>query len=554
MNKIKSYFAAAALLLAGLTSCSSEQMATSTAQQSGKSGSTKVTVKVNTGNTAVKTRAEAGSTGTLAGADRENAITSLYAVVYKDKNSSYAYHGTYVCTAEATAGEYTFDVEEGGVYYMYLVANPTADLITILNNGSNQIDSEADLYASIVAPAHGPTADITTVTNFVMTSPRTQIDVDGTNDTVVNGDGSGIELTRLAARFDIDATALNIANADPKKETSFQITKVTMNTRYTQSDLMRGSSRGLAMTGLTSVSDVEFSGFTTLADYIPADNSYWKGAIYSCENYDTANPTVLTIEGVYKHGENAALNVTQDVVFRDIVRDGSGNITSNDVIQILRNHLYKVVLTPKYDNGSLVFDEIGYRIQVADWQTGETVVFAGDANLTAQSTPSFTVTGALSVSGTEADGVTNPTLIYTGVDDHSVYLKVTSNTTGTMLECPTFDSTKYGLVASETTNDADGNLVETYKIDIDGDVALNTDYTFTLSNAINTSLSKTFVLKTRPKLPLEYVAEGNVKSNAAVGSVWELDMTNDPLNFYYFNYAHTVQHFGKAGGCNNSCR
>ena len=246
--------------------------------------------------------------------------------------------------------------------------------------------------------------------------------------------------------------------------------------------------------------------------------------------------------------------MTQDVVFRDIVRDGSGNITSNDVIQILRNHLYKVVLTPKYDNGSLVFDEIGYRIQVADWQTGETVVFAGDANLTAQSTPSFTVTGALSVSGTEADGVTNPTLIYTGVDDHSVYLKVTSNTTGTMLECPTFDSTKYGLVASETTNDADGNLVETYKIDIDGDVALNTDYTFTLSNAINTSLSKTFVLKTRPKLPLEYVAEGNVKSNAAVGSVWELDMTNDPLNFYYFNYAHTVQHFGKAGGCNNSCR
>ena len=227
---------------------------------------------------------------------------------------------------------------------------------------------------------------------------------------------------------------------------------------------------------------------------------------------------------MYKHGENQALNVSQQVVFRDIQRDGSGNITSQDVIPIERNHLYKVILTPKYDNGALEFDEIDYAIQVADWQTGETIVFAGDANLTAQSTPSFTVQNALTVSGgTGTNGLTNPTLIYTGIDDHSIYLTVTSNTTGTMLECSTFPSNQYGLVSSSTTNDADGNLVETYKIDIDENIGIATDYTFTLSNAINTSLARTFVLKKRPKLPIEYFADGNVRAANNTG-VWSFSM------------------------------
>ena len=230
----------------------------------------------------------------------------------------------------------------------------------------------------------------------------------------------------------------------------------------------------------------------------------------TCENYDTSNPTILTIEGVYKHGENQALNVSQQVVFRDVVRDGSGNITSQDVIPLQRNHLYKVVLTLKYNLGALEFEKIDYAIQVVDWQNGETIKFTGDANLTHQSTPSFTVRNAVSVSGTESDGVTNPTLLYAGIDDHSIYLIVTSEMTGTMLECPTFPSTQYGLVSSATTNDANGNLVETYKIDIDNNISFATDYTFTLSNAINTSLARTFVLKRRPKLPLEYMAETNL--------------------------------------------
>ena len=220
----------------------------------------------------------------------------------------------------------------------------------------------------------------------------------------------------------------------------------------------------------------------------------------TCENYDTTNPTILTIEGVYKHGENQALNVSQQVVFRDIQRDGSGNITSQDVIPIERNNLYKVILTPKYDNGALEFDEIDYAIQVADWQTGETIVFAGNSNLTAQSTPSFTVTNASSISGTEADGVTNPTLVISGIEDHSIYLTVTSTTTGTMLSCPTFPSNQYGLVSSATTNDAEGNLVETYKIDIDANISRFEAYTFTLSNAINTNLAKAFVLRKEPVL------------------------------------------------------
>ncbi len=232
---------------------------------------------------------------------------------------------------------------------------------------------------------------------------------------------------------------------------------------------------------------------------------------HSCENYDTTDPTVLTIEGVYKHGENQALNVSQQVVFRNVVRDNSGNITSQDIIPIQRNHLYKVTLTPKYNNGALVFGEMNYAIQVNDWQTGETLVFAGDDNLTAQSTPSFTVTNASAVvGGTGTDGKTNPTLIYSGVDEHSIYLTVTSATTGTMLESATFPSNQYGPVSNSTTNDANGNLVETYKIDIDDNITLLAEHTFTLSNAINTNLKRTFVLKKKPRVPLEYVSESYV--------------------------------------------
>ena len=189
-------------------------------------------------------------------------------------------------------------------------------------------------------------------------------------------------------------------------------------------------------------------------------------------------------------------------MFRDVQKDEDTGDTSQDVIKLQRNHLYKVVLSPKYELGNLNFKELSYSFQVIDWQSGETLKFfdkqGEEAKLTKQSTPSFVVEGAISVTGTEGDGKTNPTIVYTGIEDHSIYLKVTSNTTGTMLESSTFGSTKYGLVASETTNDADGNLVETYKIDIDDDVALATDYVFTLKNAINTGLSKTFTLRKAP--------------------------------------------------------
>ncbi|MBQ6309864.1 MAG: hypothetical protein IJK82_08670, partial [Prevotella sp.] len=293
MNKIKNYMAVAALLLAGFTSCAVEQDSASGQNASGKG--TKVTIKINNGASAT-TRATAGSTGTLTGADRENQITYLYAVLYKDKNSSYAYYKTFACTHNTDPGhenEYTFNVEDeaaGGVYYMYLIANPTTALKAVLDadNSGNNIDTEEDLHSYVVTPVLGPAPDITTVEDFVMTSPRTQIDMKGNAETVVDGGGTGIVLTRLAVRIDIDATALNITNADAAKSTTFEITKVTMNTRYTESDLMRGGSNGLSMGMLATASNVEFSGFTAVSDYIETNNKYWKGAIYSCENYDTS--------------------------------------------------------------------------------------------------------------------------------------------------------------------------------------------------------------------------------------------------------------------------
>ena len=251
---------------------------------------------------------------------------------------------------------------------------------------------------------------------------------------------------------------------------------------------------------------------------------------------------------MYKHGENQALNVSQQVVFRDVVRDGSGNITSQDVIPLQRNHLYKVVLTPKYNLGALEFEKIDYAIQVVDWQNGETVKFTGDANLTHQSRPNFTVTNAIAISGTEADGVTNPTLVCAGIDDHSIYLTVTSETTGTMLESTTFPSTQYGLVSSATTNDGNGNLVETYKIDIDDNIAMVAEYTFTLSNAINTSLSRTFVLKKRPKLPLEYMAVGNIRSLTQTDGYWIIDNEVNAYSSAFFNWSTASANFGTDDG------
>ena len=518
MKKIYSFLTVAALLLAGFTSCAVDQDGT-TPQNTTPGYGTKVTIKINNG-AAAKTRATAGTASTLTGADRENQITNLYAVLYKDKNSSYAYYKTFACTQDATnTDEYTFDVEDeaaGGVYYMYLIANPTTELKTVFDNdnagaSANSIDTEADLYAFTVTPVLGPTADdtdntknnINKVTDFVMTSPRVQLDMAGDEETVVGGT-DGITLTRLAARFDIDATALNITNADPSKETTFQITKVTMNKRYTESDLIRGGIRGISMahpttasTDLASSANVEFDKFLTEANYIDADGKYWYGAIYSCENYDTTDPVALTIEGVYKHGENQALTVSQNVVFKDIQRDGSGNITSQDIIPIQRNHLYKVILTPKYNNGALVFDAIDYAIQVNDWQTGETLVFAGDDKLTATAIPDFVVEGAVySSTELEYDGVHNPNRVTAGVMEKTFRVIVTSPTTGTMLECPEFDSTKgsYGLVS--TSNDANGKLVETYEIHVNENVLANhKTFTFRINNAINTAYARTFVLR-----------------------------------------------------------
>ena len=117
-----------------------------------------------------------------------------------------------------------------------------------------------------------------------------------------------------------------------------------------------------------------------------------------------------------------------------------------------------------------------------------------------------------------------------------------------MMECPDFDITKgsYGLI--NTTNDANGNLVETYQININANALLDASYTFKINNAINTAQAREFVLTQRPKLPLEYVAEGDIKSSAAVDGVWELDMTHTRNNCWAFSLGSTVANFGRAGG------
>ena len=64
------------------------------------------------------------------------------------------------------------------------------------------------------------------------------------------------------------------------------------------------------------------------------------------------------------------------------------------------------------------------------------------------------------------------------------------------MECPEFDSTKgsYGLVSR--SNDADGNLVETYEINVNENVLTNhKTFTFSINNAINTEYARTFVLR-----------------------------------------------------------
>lgn len=492
----------------GLASCSSDVLLGNKegAQGAGVSGS-RVTFSVADGSEKAKTRTAVSVN--LAGFAREKAIdaSKSYAVVFKPNGDFYK---TYQLTYDNGTEKYSFDVEDGGYYYMYVVAN------TALNLTTETITDAASLFALIETTDPGAAKQAST--HFLMISPKTLVDVDGNEDT----DLGPVALTRAAVRFDIDVTAID----------GFQITRVDVKNRYKTSMLARGNGNATTMTGLTKAPAIETYTVGTGSGEIPAsgdyeegtstyylDNQQWLGVIYGYENYseNDADITEMTIYGTLQ-----GVQIEHTVSFKD---DSTNPAT---ITKPKRNTIYTVKLTAA--GSGLGVGDIHSDIIVKDWTGTETIVYP---DLKDTSKPSFQLTSgqtAKDYTALDADAATktNPgSIIVRKATASTITLTVTGKNIGSTLNClghyvkasgETVTATGVTITPGVVTNDGNGNILQTWTIDItDAAMTGSGDYLrFQLANMYNlTTAFRNFDVVTTPKLPIEYVAPYNMASATA---------------------------------------
>ena len=435
-------------------------------------------------------------TPSLQGFAREKTITpaNSYAVVFRPDGTFYK---AYQLSYDSTDEYYYFDVENGGYYYMYVVANTSLDLT------SETITDAASLFDLIETT--DPGANHEASTNFLMTSAKTLVDVDGNDDTQVGS----VTLTRAAVRFDIDATAI----------TGFVIKSVDITNRYKTTRLARmGGST--SMTGLTKAAATETYTRGTGSGQVDASGEYvegtstyyvddqqWLGVIYGYENYSDVDVTEVTI-----HGTLQGIKIDHTVSFNDGVT----------ITMPKRNTIYTVTLTA--DGSGLGVGDINSNILVKDWTGTETIVY-GDLNDTTK--PSFKVTSSHSAKDYPLDGdaatKTNPTSIIVRKSTASdITLRVTGKNIGSTLNCmghyvkasdATVTATGVTITPGTVTNDGNGNIMQDWTISLtDAAMTGSGDYlTFQLANKYNlTTAYRNFRIVTTPKLPIEYVAPYNM--------------------------------------------
>ena len=469
-------------------------------------------------------------TPSLQGFAREKTITpaNSYAVVFRPDGTFYK---AYQLSYDSTDEYYYFDVENGGYYYMYVVANTSLNLT---DQSTNPITDAASLFALIETT--DPGADKQASTGFLMTSAKTLVDVDGNDDTQVGS----VTLTRAAVRFDIDATAI----------TGFVIKSVDITNRYKTTRLAR-SGGSTSMDGLTKAAATETytrgtgSGEVDASgEYVEGTSTYyvddqqWLGVIYGYENYSDIDVTEVTI-----HGTLQGIKIDHTVSFNDGVT----------ITMPKRNTIYTVTLTA--DGSGLGVGDINSNILVKDWTGMETIVY-GDLN--DYTKPSFKVTSTQSAKDYPLDGdaatKTNPgSIIVRKSTASEITLRVTGQNIGSTLSCmghyvkasdATVTATGVTITPGTVTNDGSGNIMQDWTISLTDDAMTGSgDYlTFKLANKYNlTTAYRDFRIVTTPKLPMEYVAPYNMASATSFAT------DNTPEKSMYFSWKSSTAASGGVG-------
>lgn len=516
MNKILYTITLLVALLTGLASCSNETLVDQEVLPQGKGNSvifkidgltpvTRATPVPNAGNpTIIQTPA----------LDREKAIADgkLYAVVFHRDGTFWK---SAVAQKVGTGNAYNFDLAKAGDFDLYLVANPDAALVAQLSTLATA--TQFDALVAKQTPGEDNTA-----TNFLMTSKKKEITTVASQST----DAGSIKLERVAARFDIY-----------NRIELLKMTKVTFKNRYAESRLARGAAN-MSMNGLTSADHKVYTSNQGLADYECI------GAIYGYENMELGN-TVLTLEATYNGKAIGAY---------DIVVGG---------IPVKRNHLYSIIISSKGEsvNPDDVFGSLKFDIVVNDWQEGATLEWKG-SQLVDRSRPDYVLSGTNVTIPNVAPGVitVNPAKANVSNQATDVTVTIYNKTVAAALRYAGESlPAGYSIVPGETTigqnhiKDGTLYLIQTYTIKLPANTGVEKNLDFVVENTFDTTAKGGFTLvhagastQPIPKMPLEYVAEYNLRaSNPAAFA-----NTNDapPLNTGTSGWALFTHEAAKALG------
>lgn len=561
LKNIRRIFTASALLmLLGLVSCTSETV-TGHGSDSPKGEARQVRFALNMGGQGT-TRATASDAAAVTAQKRENTITKLYAVVFTPDAANQLTAGSFSKTYEVTLtdmatlnadltnpnqvyNEGTFTVDEAGLYYMFLVANPGETLeknLTKADGATNALTTAktvSDFY-NLVESDRNPNDN--SATGFLMTSKMIQLDIKGDAETDLTD--TEISLTRAAARFDIDASALG---------SDFVLTSVKFNNRHPKTVLVNTGTNEDANVGESSSSATaptynKPASLPAATATMPADpaeylSAYvWKGGIYGYENHANAQANVnsgseanagdgitqLIVSGTYK---GIAVSQTVDFWSKEKVPASDPVSYTYTTIPVNRNTIYTVKLLPKATPDQ--YAPFAYTIGVADWKEGETIVYKG-SDLAQPFTPELVSitrevwdetnnewtsekslnlsTISLNVTDNGEARTVDAKKAYVGQKTCRLAIKVKTGTSGCNILCPELSEELAGATSSyldtnpavtskkgdvkgffETEqsspeceyDDADGTMYQTWYVQISGKNASNQKFNFTLTNQLN---------------------------------------------------------------------
>ena len=413
MNKNKIY--AGIIALAGLfmlSSCLSDESSI-TGGQNESQGPAFVTFRLAGNFSPSATRATSASNGTVDDLPNENTIDDLYAVVFKGGKF---YRLIQTALKSGATDIYQFDMGGAGSYTMYLLANPANDLVNastgkIVGIGAN---GDADDFFKLIADQ--TPGDHQSATHFLMTSAAVNVPIQASSQTGTDLTGTPIDLTRAAARIDIDAR--NLATSAQ----TFTIKDVIVHNRYPKTVINRGTETDMTLpanvkttaqaaytyTSIGTTGGEDVSDFTSAAEpaagvadphTLVRGDHVWDALIYTYENKTTvtaaseiADPATAISNGitvVEVVGDMNGVEVRQNVMFAYV--DDTDDSKAHE-ISIDRNHLYSIVLSLK--DVPTEYAPFAATINVLDWKTGETVIYTAADLADQTSIPDFEVTSA----------------------------------------------------------------------------------------------------------------------------------------------------------------